>query len=68
MSPICTIHFKSLKFIDFKVKQGLEALRQLIPLAEKELVGIRLIGDVGITSHFGDILRKAKIPSRISRD
>jgi hypothetical protein len=24
-----------------------------------------LLGDVGVTSHFGDVLRRARIPSRI---
>jgi len=26
-----------------------------------------LVGNVGITSHFGDLLRGARIPSRIER-
>ena len=27
--------------------------------------GVVLIGHVGVTSHFGDLLRRARIPSRI---
>lgn len=56
------------RFIDFDVSKGLEALRELISGFEKaaEPVGVVLAGDVGITSHFGDLLRKAKIPSKVS--
>lgn len=50
----------------FEVENGLESLRELISkLCSSE--GVILVGDVGITSHFGDILRRAKIPSRIER-
>lgn len=48
----------------FDVRLGLEALRIFITgLQPKE--GITLMGSVGVTSHFGDILRSANIPSRI---
>ena len=30
--------------------------------------GITIVGDVGVTSHFGDLLREAKIPSRVECD
>jgi hypothetical protein len=40
-------------------------LRLLIPRAQHESSGIILVGQVGVTSHFGDVLRKAQIPSRI---
>ena len=33
----------------------------------EEVNGIKLIGNVGITSHFGDLLRQSKIPSFIIR-
>jgi hypothetical protein len=45
---------------------GLDRLRQLIatvPPGE----GIELTGDVGVTSHAGDLLRRAAIPSRLAR-
>jgi hypothetical protein len=45
---------------------GLERLRDLIatvPPGE----GIELTGDVGVTSHAGDLLRRAAIPSRLAR-
>lgn len=52
----------------YYVTDGLEGLRKL--LLHKDFPhrsGITLIGDVGITSHFGDILRRAHIPSRLER-
>ena len=50
---------------EFKLEQGLEKLRELITELEGTGEGITLVGNVGITSHFGDILRKAQIPSFI---
>lgn len=50
----------------FDVKDGLEALRDRIKIIENKNIGIELIGDVGITSHFGDLLRQSNIPSKIS--
>ena len=55
------------RWVEFPVALGLEALRQLIAKARTELFGIRLIGNVGITSHLGDVLRRAHIPSQILR-
>jgi hypothetical protein len=48
----------------FQVDEGLEALRSLIDRVEPG-EGITLIGNVGVTSHLGDVLRRARIPSRI---
>jgi len=45
------------------VEDGLENLRQKINLYKKRNIGIELIGNVGITSHFGDLLRLSNIPS-----
>jgi hypothetical protein len=45
---------------------GLERLRDLIEaVAPGE--GIELTGDVGVTSHAGDLLRRSAIPSRLAR-
>jgi len=51
----------------FDVKRGIESLRKLVDeLRSRDgNQGIILIGNVGVTSHFGDILRKSGIPSRI---
>ena len=55
-------------WIDFEVSRGLPALTELIESVSLEAthtVGINLVGNVGLTSHYGDILRKAKVPSKI---
>jgi len=51
----------------FFVKDGLEQLRCKIKEVKDKNIGIELIGDVGLCSHFGDVLRQAKIPSFITR-
>ncbi|MBN2845538.1 MAG: hypothetical protein JXQ25_06080 [Deltaproteobacteria bacterium] len=51
----------------FHTNHGLESLRVLISEIKGTSYGIILRGDIGITSHFGDLLRSAKIPSRIER-
>jgi len=48
-----------------RVSDGLEPLRELVAAVAGTGEGIVLIGDVGITSHFGDVLRRAEIPSRL---
>ena len=52
----------------FDVARGLEALRDLISSIQGKDAGVILVGDVGITSHFGDVLRRAKIPSRVESE
>jgi hypothetical protein len=52
---------------NFETKDGIGALRQLIADVQKTGEGIILRGNVGVTSHFGDVLRKAQIPSKIER-
>jgi len=62
---------KSIEYHDFKIdsqidtKEQLDELRKLIKSIKNKSMGISLIGDIGVTSHFGDILRKANIPSKI---
>jgi hypothetical protein len=51
----------------FETKDGIGNLRTLIKEVQKTGEGIVLRGNVGVTSHFGDVLRKAKIPSKIER-
>jgi hypothetical protein len=55
------------EFREFPVERGIEAFRQFVEEANREGFGILLCGNVGITSHFGDILRRNKIPSRLVR-
>jgi hypothetical protein len=52
-------------YIRFDISRGLEELRTIVRDIQQDRVGIILEGDVGITSHFGDILRAASIPSKI---
>jgi hypothetical protein len=49
----------------FDSTQGLEALRSLVGSIGKN-EGVVVYGDVGVTSHFGDVLRRARVPSRIA--
>jgi hypothetical protein len=51
----------------FYVKNGLEQLRQKIKEVKDKNIGIELVGDVGLSSHFGDVLRQANIPSFITK-
>ncbi|MBZ5530642.1 MAG: hypothetical protein LAO20_04355 [Acidobacteriia bacterium] len=51
--------------MDFDVRAGLSGLRELIGLMEGKNVGIRVVGQVGMTSHIADVLRRNRIPSRI---
>jgi len=48
----------------FNVDNNLEELRNLIKNLSPD-TGIELIGKIGITSHFGDVLRNAHIPSKL---
>ena len=49
----------------FDVSRGLSGLRELVELVRGRSEGIKLIGNVGMTSHIADVLRRNKIPSRI---
>jgi hypothetical protein len=50
-------------WVPFKVTQGLEALRTLVENLPKNS-GIELVGEVGLTSHFADLVRKVAVPTR----
>jgi hypothetical protein len=45
--------------------RGLESLRSVVETAKASGDGIVLVGHVGVTSHFGDVLRRAGVPSRL---
>jgi hypothetical protein len=53
-------------WIPFKTDEGLEALRNLVENMSGE-TGLMLEGNVGVTSHFADILRKAGIAARFRK-
>jgi hypothetical protein len=56
-----------LKYHKFFIQNSnsLEELRELVNKIKDKNEGIILVGNVGITSHFGDVLRSAEIPSKI---
>jgi hypothetical protein len=54
------------RFHEFEVSDGIDALRLLIGKVRDTGDGIVLNGNIGVTSHLGDLLRKAKIPSFIT--
>jgi hypothetical protein len=51
--------------LEFDISRGLSGLRELIELVRGRPVGIKIIGNVGMTSHIADVLRRQRIPSRI---
>lgn len=52
-------------WLDFDVGQGLPGLRQLLMTAPAN-TGIRVQGEVGLTSHIADVLRKEGRPARFA--
>ena len=52
-------------WLDFDPRAGLESLNNMIDHAKAERKGIRVIAPVGLTSHVGDLLRKAGVPARL---
>ena len=50
----------------FDPSLGLDKLRELIATVERG-EGVEVAGDVGVTSHVGDLLRRAAVPSRLAR-
>jgi hypothetical protein len=54
------------EWLTFHVADGLDSLRRLIASAQEKQSGITVEGRVGVTSHVGDLLRKARVPSVLS--
>jgi hypothetical protein len=52
----------------FPVEQGLEELRNFISRIDRSREGVILVGNVGITSHFGDVLRSSRVAARIESE
>jgi hypothetical protein len=52
-------------WIEFHVQDGIERLRKRLD-SLPDNTGIILIGEVGVTSHIADLIRKADAPARIS--
>jgi hypothetical protein len=53
-------------WLDFQVADSLDSLRALVGQAQAEGAGIRIHGSVGLTSHVGDLLRRAGVPGRLA--
>lgn len=54
------------EWIMFEPQDGLERLRSLIRDIGDADVGVEIGSPIGITSHVGDILRRARIPARLA--
>ena len=52
-------------WVEFEVKAGLPALRALLKEFPRN-TGLVLKGRVGLTSHVADVIRKAKIPAKMT--
>lgn len=55
------------RFRRFEASRGLSELRREVELALAAGEGIVLVGDIGLSSHMCDVLRKAAVPSRLER-
>lgn len=51
------------EWVDFRPEAGLASLRVLVADAIKTKSGVRVVGNVGLSSHVCDVLRKAKVPA-----
>jgi hypothetical protein len=54
-------------FRRFDVARGIDHFREFVADAQRSGDGVILAGGIGITSHFGDILRRSGVPSRVER-
>jgi hypothetical protein len=53
------------RWLAYNPAEGLDRLRDLVADARRSGAGVVVTGPVGITSHVGDIIRKAGIPGRL---
>jgi hypothetical protein len=53
------------RFRGFDVVGGIDQFREFVAQAKAAGDGVVVVGSVGVTSHFGDILRRSGVPSRI---
>lgn len=52
------------EWMQFDPRDGLEALHELVEVVQLSRAGVLLTSAVGVTSHVGDILRRAGVPSK----
>ena len=55
------------EWIHFDASRGIKDLRRLAAEFSGRGVGIVVAGEIGVTSHIGDILREAGIPAKLER-
>jgi hypothetical protein len=60
-------HDRASGWIDFDPHAGLEALQLAIAQARAAGAGIRVVRPVGVTSHVGDLVRRAGLPLVVAR-
>lgn len=53
-------------WIGYRPSEGLEHLRSIIDKALETSSGIEILEPVGVTSHVGDLVRKAGVPTRLT--
>lgn len=59
---------EEVEYMEFHATDGIATLRTLIEqVKQEENIGIEVVGNIGITSHIGDILRADNIPSKRKR-
>jgi hypothetical protein len=63
-TPSVLVPGEAKKWVDFHVSEGLSALRSVLTNLPPD-DGLSLIGDVGLTSHLADLIRKSGRPARI---
>jgi hypothetical protein len=63
--PATVVSGEPADWLRFHPSQGLDTLRALIDQAHRTGAGILVTGPVGLTSHVGDLLRAARVPSRL---
>lgn len=52
------------RWVEFSVALGIEELRSLLHGIDGD-AGVHLVGDVGMTSHIADLVRKSGVPTRV---
>lgn len=54
------------RWIEFDPRAGLDRLRETVEVAVEEGAGIEVTRAVGVTSHVGDLIRRAGVPGRLA--
>lgn len=51
------------KWVDFDPEDGLDNLREMLRRTDRKTTGIVVTKPVGVTSHVGDLIRRARVPA-----